>query len=87
MPLTLAEAGEEKHHQKNRREAGGQGTPGEPRFCCGRDGHGCKRYRRQCDREREGLPCCGQQRDGTEDYGLSKAFRNPVAVKYTARGY
>ncbi len=70
MPLTLA-------------EAGGQGTSGEPRFCCGRDGHGGKRYRRQCDREREGLPCCGQQRDGTEDYGLSKAFRNPVAVKNT----
>ena len=45
-----------------------------------------KRHRGQCDRECEGLPCCGQQRNGTEDYGLSKTLRNSSAVKNAAKG-
>lgn len=72
MPLTLAEVGEENIIRKIGGEAGGQGSSGEPRFCCGRGGHGSQCHRGKCYREREGFPYCCEQRDGTENHGLSK---------------
>lgn len=59
-----------KHDQENRGKTGNKGTFGEPRFCCGRGGHGDKFHRGQCDRECEGLPYRGQQRDGAENHRL-----------------
>ena len=61
-----------KHYQKNRGKAGGKNLSGEPRFCCGRRDHGDKRHRRQCDCEGEGLPHRSQQRNGAENYDLSR---------------